>query len=102
MIASAGLICSLPLAANATLVPIDDPVWGPNSLVLDNGTEFLDLKFTAFQSAAQVLSDPRFAGFSPWHGMLDPLLSQFFGTSISFATGRFLDPTLSAEFIDLF
>jgi hypothetical protein len=72
----AQVLCCLALwlvissgAARATLITIDDPSFGPNSLVLDTNTglEWLNLRFSQGLSARQVLAQTgpggKFAGF---------------------------------------
>ena len=105
------IICVLLLPislSHASVMTVDDPVFGPNSLVLDTATglEWLQPKFTFGQSPAQVLANPQFASFLygtvPEFQQLgvDVFLPQAF-PSLTGGVYSGLDTTKMTELIDL-
>jgi len=105
-------ILLLPISAShASVINIGDPVFGPNSLVLDTdtGLEWLQPKFTFGQSPAQVLANPKFASFQygslPEFGQLgtDFFSPDFFPSNPGFCGGGGcpVDPMKMTDFIDL-
>jgi hypothetical protein len=108
------VICCLALglfvsggAARATLITINDPTFGPNSLILDTSTglEWLNAKFSVGLDPTQVTADfqsgARFAGFR--YASQDEyiaLTTNFFGFD---PIGHMdLDLTKTESFADLF
>src|SRR5437016_3873425 len=101
------IICVLLLPislSHASVMTVDDPVFGPNSLVLDTATglEWLQPRFTFGQSPAQVLANPQFASFL--YGTVPEF--QQLGVDVfspqAFAFVNFgLDTTKMTELIDL-
>jgi hypothetical protein len=96
-------------AARATLITVDDPTFGPNSLVLDTNTdlEWLNLRFSLGLSGRQVLAQTgpagRFAGFQyATRDQFVTLFTEVFGTShLANSTGS-LDFNATKNFANLF
>jgi hypothetical protein len=113
---AAQVMCCLALclvigggAARATLITVDDPTFGPNSLVLDTNTdlEWLNLRFSLGLSGRQVLAQTgpagRFAGFQyATRDQFVTLFTEVFGTShLANSTGS-LDFNATKNFANLF
>lgn len=96
-------------AARATLITIDDPRFGPNSLVLDTNTglEWLNLRFSQGLSIRQVLAQTgpggRFAGFEYATGdQFVTLFAEVFGTPLLVHVNGGLDLNATINFANLF
>ena len=100
-------LCASAGAARATLITINDPTFGPNSLILDTSTglQWLNAKFSVDLDPTQVTADlqpgARFAGFR--YASQDEYISlttNFFGFD---PIGHMdLDITRTEDFVNLF
>jgi hypothetical protein len=113
---AAQVMCCLALclvigggAARATLITVDDPTFGPNSLVLDTNTglEWLNLQFSQRLSGRQVLAQTgpggTFAGFQyATRDQFVTLFTEVFGTSDLLHTLGGLDLSATINFATLF
>lgn len=110
-IAIATLLSALTLAmmpASAAWITIDDPKWGPDSVVQDTSTslEWLNLRSTIGLAPAQVIAGLRpggeFSGFryATWQEF-GSLTSRFFSIA-SVCCYRPLDAAMTAAFANLF
>jgi len=89
--------------AKATVMSISDPVFGPNSLVLDTSTrlEWLDLKFTYSQTISQITASPQFGAFTyATEDEFNQLGENFFAPA-PFYPAPVLDGTITQEFMSL-
>jgi hypothetical protein len=113
---AAQVMCCLALclvlgggAARATLILVDDPTFGPKSLVLDTNTglEWLNLRFSQGLSGRQVLAQTgpggRFAGFEyATRDEFVTLFTEVFGRSNLVNNAGGLDLNATINFANLF
>ena len=101
------VLCATAAPVRATLVPVDEPRFGPAALVLDTrtGLEWLSLTHSIGLSPAQVLAEllpgGRFAGFRyASHAEFGALTTDFFAAPVCCL--RLLDEATTQAFARLF
>ncbi len=95
-------------SSRATLIPISDPVFGPNSVVLDTSTdlEWLNLKYSVDIAPTQIIADSELGGKFAGFGLANipqyqNLVNEFYhGQNICCAMP--IDPAATLSFITLF